>query len=595
MTNPTSPRPSLALIVLEALSPRLSTAGNLATDEFAGLEFEEQMNRLRALLPNVDDNGRTDEPHLDYERLAIALDRLTEPSSPLSPLELAIRDGAQMLQPYVGSLDGKDGIRASAAHEWLNDLTALPHSEELQSPASLRALLSAGHEAVINISHWLDLSDPLRSWLDVAAYPDALSTELDPIGCGMVTDIVHVDDLDLDITGYELENPHAFLKSTRGRAIVDQVLEDCYHVAWQPSDRPLDQKTCTKIAAKVIAYLRGTSTPEERRFAAERALVESFRPDDADDEFHRNAWDAAETIIGQIAGAAGDLDGVTVDEDEWMDAIRDVCVDKMETDDSSKPLDMISSVDRAEIVFHIQPDGYSLDDMCSIDGVHLEPARMNIDHALSHGLAVLGHSVESFRREFKNERPAARGLVEVTPRPDQIITIDQVRELIENSCNTYFQFVAYAYVPLTDLLKLDLNKPVAFSQVAIAAYNLAAGTFHDVIVKREFVVQDGVDGTFQATDAGYSPDDICGLHLPAYYAALFDPEIRDRDVKFTELLKARLAELGLSRSHPGFKVHWEADDEGDDFSATVGVYADGRSYKSLNCRISADGQSVTLS
>src|SRR3546814_14333092 len=60
---------------------------------------------------------------------------------------------------------------------------------------------------------------------------------------------------------------------------------------------------------------------------------------------------------------------------------------------------------------------------------------------------------------------------------------------------------------------------MTFSSAAVASYNPFSGTFHEVRVNRPITVTPK-DGELRSGSEGISPDEICGLYRPVFYAGL---------------------------------------------------------------------------
>ncbi len=545
--------------------------------------------QLAAFSSNDDSTGDPDDGAslIDYDRLALAIVRRFPDMRFVGPLELALRDGADRCRDLLVHFSDDPDTAGGTVKSWVGSvdsafLGANPSLEEQ------RALLSDGFEAVSNISHWLEPDDLLRDWLNVAAYPSAIDNRYDPEASGDPLALVFFPSAEICLSAHDLSYPESYLTTDRARPIVQQILEDAYFTRWEPSQRGLSQEDCVKIASRAISYLRTATSSEERRFAAERAIVESVRHNSPSEEWYSSCRDKAETILDAIEAdlEALPIDATGFDRDEWLNALQDICEAMMTKKDKSCPADIVSSHDKVEVVFHMTPSDGDISDMCSIAGPFLDPEKMVIDDRLRHALAVLGHGVGEFRSAMGNKMPSLlsgrRPSAKIAP-DTPLLTLGEVKELIENSCSTYFNFVGYARVTLQDLFDLDFTKPFAFSQLAIASYNMGSGTFHDRIIKREVILKDGLHGRLETVDMGYSPDDICGLHLPAYDAELYEPDLRRRSLAATCSLDANLAVEALRRVYPGHKVHWSPDSSGQTLEAQVGVYDAARGYSVRDC------------
>jgi hypothetical protein len=75
-------------------------------------------------------------------------------------------------------------------------------------------------------------------------------------------------------------------------------------------------------------------------------------------------------------------------------------------------------------------------------------------------------------------------------------------------------------VPIPELIALDLSRPVTFEKCWVATMDPTNGTFFDVSANGPVTVKPE-DGRFlSGGHLRWSPENICGLHTPHYYAPI---------------------------------------------------------------------------
>jgi hypothetical protein len=126
----------------------------------------------------------------------------------------------------------------------------------------------------------------------------------------------------------------------------------------------------------------------------------------------------------------------------------------------------------------------------------------------------MGYSLKEYRAHSGNKLKS-----EATKRhkvwPNQMATLDQLKEMVDNACNSHFIFMVYAQVSLPDLFKLKLDEPIMLNKYALATYNSWNGTFFDTCFNAPIVINPK-QAFFHLPGDGYSPDDICGLSSSYY-------------------------------------------------------------------------------
>lgn len=518
---------------------------------------------------------------LDYDAVAawIADKRIFE--RPMGPLEIAVRDGAQRASLYLTSLSDDPSTPGGQVREWVQDVQAA-FKDSVPTEGRMRELLMEGDAAISGIRTWIEASDRLWAWIEVASYPDAIDHQVDANMLSWEVD----GEILVELSEADLASPSDFLDSERAKPLIDRLTRDAYFSAWESDRNGLSKETATEIADKVLELKRAAKTDEDRRLAPILAVGSVVTPNDPEYEWRSNGgYEEGSSLLDQLESSAEDQEftlDAAYDRDEWMDALGSAYERHIADNDKSSAMDVVSSQDRVEMLFYLIAPTASLDDFCQMAGPWPDPAKVEINDNFRFGLAKLGWTVEQYRAASGDKMESQLTGKRPARAPEQLINAQQMIEIIENACTQFFHFAVYAEVPLVDVLRLDLRKPFALSQGAVATINSFSGTFQDVIVKHEIVFRDGVDGRLETTSSGYSPNETCGLYGPAYHAEIYDPEARRMGEQATVELDALLAVDALKRAQPGVRVYWTASKDGLTLTANVGVYDAARGYHQVD-------------
>lgn len=549
-------------------------------EAFLSLDLRQQFDLILANLDAEDEEidghdheaGVPGERPIDYDRMAVSLQALTRRVPVWTPIELALRDGADRLKPYLPSLSEDPDTAGGAVREFVSDVESMYDSEIRPTLDEARDLLTRGGEAVMGISTWLPADERLRGWIDTATYAGSMDDSIDPEASGMADVQILLEETGISITAKEIASPDEFIMTERGDAFMEKVLEDVHYRAWAAQQDGLSTATLRRIAGTAISLLRDAETAEDRLEAASAAIRQHLDASDEDDEWRECGLHNAERLVREMAEDIETMGlKVDFDEEDWMQKIADRAVEIMVEEDDSTPTDVLQRFDKVELVFHMVPSWANTDEFLTFSGPYLEPEKMIVDDRLAFALGALGHTVQEFRDATGNAMPDAIVKPEdVVVNADRIVTMEDIVEMVENASITFFNFVAYARVPITDLLALDLSKPFAFGNVSIGSHNRMDGTYHDVRVEREVVLQDGVHGRLD-TVAGYGPNEVCDFVMSYYDARIYEPDLKREGEAMTETLDRTLAIVGTRRSQPGEAVAWRRTDEGT-LIAKVGLY-----------------------
>lgn len=299
----------------------------------------------------------------------------------------------------------------------------------------------------------------------------------------------------------------SFLESETGRRWIVELADSCPHSRyWRDRDDCWSLKQLNGLAALIIDARYAGDDPEEVMEAA-------FPPAELGD-----TWRAmiAPGLRDQLEAAQiADLDH------EIRDAIRAAWEEEAAARDESNVADLFASHDHCELLFRFSTERWLDDSLIHSRRPWAEAAELQVTRNLQFALTNLGYTVSQFRKASGNRHPASEFLQRsARRRRAPIIAWDQVNELIENACSTSFLFALYVIVPIRDLLALDLGKPVTFDKYWVASMDPINGTFHDVPGNGS-VKMAPTDGKFLGGGhLRWSPDAICGLHTPHYYATV---------------------------------------------------------------------------
>lgn len=275
---------------------------------------------------------------------------------------------------------------------------------------------------------------------------------------------------------------------------------DVCYTAFEALD--CDSKSAAKLADKILDSKKSGEPFDVSEYSGDsdyawqeaRKLVEKFfqEIEDEDDEL---------------------LEGVCTDELE--DEVASLLLDEAYEKDSSSVEDLFPSYLTAEIALVIMPPDQHLDDYMICQGrdgwggIELNERSLDV-------LARCGHRLGDYRRHSGNKEPNHDGKLYKPWMP--LATLDELKELADEACSSYFNIILYAQVPISDIYNADLTQPITLSQYSLASWDFVNGTFHDITKKQPIVIPPELGRWVIPGETGYSPDDICGL-VGSYYQA----------------------------------------------------------------------------
>lgn len=329
----------------------------------------------------------------------------------------------------------------------------------------------------------------------------------------------------LSILEEELDNPHAFIQTDRGQQFLEHLTSDLYYSRYSDDGnrRPMELAQGNKLAEAILSAYHDKEDSREPAVRMHGAAASFFDFGYGTTSYWwQEAHDQVHSALEQIACDLKDTHDVTVGDDwadEWTEYLQDVITQKLGDEDDSEPSDLLGRFDHCEAIFLLKPEGYVIDQMISSNRSWPDFEDLHVGPELQHGLATLGYSLPQYRLLSGNRNPAEDIDTETPKRAERLCSPSQLKEMVENSCAQHFLFALYAVIPVQELLDLDPAQPMVFSKAAVATYNPHSGTFHDC-TQAENVTVTPADGELITGNYGYSPDSICGLHIPHYYGNL---------------------------------------------------------------------------
>ena len=353
-------------------------------------------------------------------------------------------------------------------------------------------------------------------------------------------------------------------------AIIADVVGRAYHSAWAPFDDGMSRETATRIASAAIEGLRRARTEEERERARMNAVALGNPARSASETSWDDVRDGAEAIRESIDSAlealveAGTLEEAPdYDKDEFEQTLMDLAFEKLDADDNSTWRDAVKGNAVVEIYLHLLPKGDSVEETCTISHPHLLPENVVVDDQFRFVLSRLGIPMRDWKLVAKPKDVEATKKQFRIARNEALVTPERLGVMIENGATRNFLVSLYCQAPLTDVLDLDLSKPIAFEKVRLAVVDVMCGTFHDHRLEGIVEMTDGIDGLLTTSDCGPYASQTEDLVSSAYFSRIGTAESVARGPTATTELDACLAVEGLRRAQPGDRVSWREESPSD--------------------------------
>ena len=312
--------------------------------------------------------------------------------------------------------------------------------------------------------------------------------------------------IEADLTPEMLDTPEDFFQSEPGRALVTAWATGAGYSRYYShgNDASLSLKDGSELADRILDAIAAGEPPHA-------TLAKFFRFGESPETYIAHNMDSdIERFVEEIAETAAE-NGIiipAVDVPAWEETARECLAEALNEADDTGPEDLLDKHDQAEVVFFFGKPGWGFEDVCcSSLKPWSDPAEIQVNQNLEWALASLGYSLEAYRALSGNAHPGER-LAGLAPRRAPVVTEDDLREMIENACTSYFAFVLYAVVPVTDLLDVRKGAPLTFQNARVGTYNPSSGTFYNARPIESITV--GADeGTLRSCHGWYSPNDIC--------------------------------------------------------------------------------------
>jgi len=143
--------------------------------------------------------------------------------------------------------------------------------------------------------------------------------------------------------------------------------------------------------------------------------------------------------------------------------------------------DLFASHDRCEVLFCFSAEPSLTDGLIHSNGILRGAPGLLITRALQFALCSLGYRVNEFRKASRNVNAAQEYLQRgARLRRAPIVGWDRLNALIDNTASPAFVFCLHALVPITDLIGLDLGRPVTLQGCRVATLDPQTAAFAHV-------------------------------------------------------------------------------------------------------------------
>lgn len=317
---------------------------------------------------------------------------------------------------------------------------------------------------------------------------------------------------DLEFTQAQVEDEG--FGENEGERITDRLQKEIYYHRFTRENRVRSFGENALVAEAMFeAHQRG----DDHRSAAFRAFSQEYS--DWDYLEYELCKPEVSSLLSDLTEQAEDLGWEPAfDFDEAEESLTSMLREAVEDADQSTPIDALGSYDLVEIAFLFQdPTGYGSDYMVESHRSWADWQDLSISQGLLHALPRLGYTLSDYRKHSGNKNNRSDDYP-IIARRQPLASLDQLKELVENACSSYFHFAIYAQVPLVSLVRLDLKRPIRLDRYALSTINCNSGTFMDITIDKPVILrpEDGVLRTF----TGEGPRDWCGLSGNHYKAEI---------------------------------------------------------------------------
>lgn len=479
----------------------------------------------------------------------------------------AIKMGLELLEPYIASFGTDPDSPEAAVLDWHEEASELiknwPYVEDIdQATEAFRNTLGEGFEAILNISHILPSEDPLREWIDTAQYPYALNMD-DAKLC--IT--VEINDREFLFPIEAVRDPSKLTSSKLWAQYAELFKYDITYTQWSQGDP--DEETISEIAGHLLKNMRANKEADTKDTPGQllnRAVMSALKTQHHSwDSYHENEIEsAAKNLFADIKNAVEEYQDQSGEQqfiaDEWEDHLQDIFRQESYDSDDSEPKDYLPSRTDCDLIFYLTTVDETTNSQCEVDSTHIDPDCLVMEEQALHALSVIGYTAKQYKK-FMGSTMELQSKQPVIKTSEPIISLDDIKTIVENACSRQFNFVVFARVDIRDLAKIDLSNPFTLSKAWLATYCADQGVFMDSQCDGAVTLVDGSDGFLHSSDYGYTPDSICGLVLSHYKAEIYDEEHRRHEILATASLKDYAAVEGYELSLWPNHMKWLKMDE----------------------------------
>ena len=257
---------------------------------------------------------------------------------------------------------------------------------------------------------------------------------------------------------------------------------DFYYTKFHAENRVMDLEETGKYAAAIF------ENQNERAYCVVEEMCDYY----SDDSHlrYREINPAVDNFFEDLQHQAENIGwSWPHDKDELVEQTAEALCDMVREDDDSTVKDMFSDCDKAEVVFYLIPDnGYVSDNQTTTDRYN-DWDQINLGSSFINTLPRLGYTLEQYIAHSGNKKEVSENAMpDMEPRLP-LATLDELKEIVENSGSSYFHFAVYAKLSILDLLEIDLEKPVKLSKYAICAIDAERGTFYEITKDQPIVLR----------------------------------------------------------------------------------------------------------
>jgi len=313
----------------------------------------------------------------------------------------------------------------------------------------------------------------------------------------------------------EVESPRII--DDRLDEIAETLAKDLYYSRYYAENRVMDLNEINGIFEKMaeadsLEEMNSIGNRQIGQYGASIDSLEEYDVDPAIESFLRSLKDKAEEQDWTIG-----FEKETDEGDESIRDLREAMVEICLENDDSVPADMLGHCDRVEICFVFGPQtGYFSDYEIDADRYN-DYDSLELTQGLLETLPRLGYTLTDYRKHSGNKNKRRDAISKTKKRSVPLITLDDFKEIVENTGSSNFHIGIYAQVALKDLLTIDFTKPIVLDKHSVCSINKNNGCFFDHHIKEPVIIKPQ-DGKWMGFDGNKGPSNWCGLSNSYYHA-----------------------------------------------------------------------------